>query len=40
MTDWAAPVNALAKLSGDAPIKEEHVPAGTKAALMDKYLKK
>ena len=38
--DWAAPGNALAKLSGDAPQKEEHVPADTKAALMDKYFKK
>ena len=30
---------ATAKLLGDAPKKEEHVPADTKAALMDKYFK-
>jgi hypothetical protein len=37
--DWRAPRDALAKLKGEKPAAEVHVPATTKQALLDKYFK-
>jgi hypothetical protein len=35
--DWRAPRDALAKLQGQKPAAEVHVPAATKQALLAKY---
>ena len=37
--DWRAARDALAKLKGEKPASEVHVPAATKKALLDKYFK-